>query len=156
MVVEASALAAVFFMEPDGPIFLRALEQTQYACLSAANFLDVAIVIDNLGMTEQMVDLDLFLAEAGVEIVPVSAGHARIARDAYRRFGRGNHLAGLNFGDCKRNALDAAALWHPGPLQICVPGPTDLRQVAQRAYTAAPRRTGGHAWQQDDKPPRHG
>jgi ribonuclease VapC len=94
MVVEASALAAVFFMEPDGPIFLRALEQTQYACLSAANFLDVAIVIDNLGMTEQMVDLDLFLAEAGVEIVPVSAGHARIARDAYRRFGRGNHLAG--------------------------------------------------------------
>jgi ribonuclease VapC len=54
---------------------------------------------------EQMVDLDLFLMEAAVEVVPVTAGQARIARDAYRRFGKGNHPAGLNYGDCFAYAL---------------------------------------------------
>ena len=98
MVVDASALVAVFFMEPDAPRFLRALQETPSACISAANFLEVAIVIDHRDSPEQMVDLDLFLAEATVEVVPVTAGQARIARDAYRRFGKGNHPAGLNFG----------------------------------------------------------
>jgi ribonuclease VapC len=105
MVVDASALAAVFFLEPDAPKFLGALQQRPYACMSAANFLEIAIVIDSRDAPEQMVDLDLFLAEAGVEIVPVTAGQARIARDAYRRFGKGNHAAGLNFGDCFAYAL---------------------------------------------------
>jgi ribonuclease VapC len=105
MVVDASALAAVFFMEPDAPKFLRVLQQTPYACISAANFLEIAIVIDNRDGVEQMVDLDLFLMEAAVEVVPVTAGQARIARDAYRRFGKGNHPAGLNYGDCFAYAL---------------------------------------------------
>jgi ribonuclease VapC len=52
-----------------------------------------------------MVDLDLFLAEAGVEIVPVTAAQARLAREAHRRFGKGNHPANLNFGDCFAYAL---------------------------------------------------
>ena len=67
--------------------------------------LEIAIVIDNRDSPEQMVDLDLFLAEAAVEVVPVTAGQARIARDAYRPFGKGNHPAGLNFGDCFAYAL---------------------------------------------------
>jgi ribonuclease VapC len=100
-----SALAAVFFMGSDASRFLRALKQMPYACISAANFLEIAIIIGNRDTQEQMVDLDLFLAEAGVEIVPVTASQARIARDAYRRFGRGNHPAGLNFGDCFAYAL---------------------------------------------------
>jgi ribonuclease VapC len=100
MVVDASALAAIFFMEPDAPKFIGALQQTPHSWISAANYLEVAIIIDNRGEPEQMVDLDLFLAEADVQIVPVTAGQARVARDAYRRFGRGNHPAGLNFGDC--------------------------------------------------------
>ena len=105
MVVDTSALAAVFFTEPDAPRFVRALQQTPSACMSAANFLEIGIVIDNRDAPEQMVDLDLFLAEAGVEIVPVTMGQARIARDAYRRVGKGNHQAGLNFGDCFAYAL---------------------------------------------------
>jgi ribonuclease VapC len=105
MVVDASALAAVFFMEPDAPTFLRALHQTPYACISAANFLEIAIVIDNRDTVEQMVALDLFLMEAAVEVVPVTAGQVRIARNAYRPFGKGNHPAGLNYGDCFAYAL---------------------------------------------------
>ena len=105
MVVAASALAAIFFMEPGAPKFLRVLQQTPHAWISAANYLEVAIIIDNRNAPEQMADLDLFLAKAEVEIVPVTAGQARVARDAYRRFGRGNHPAGLNFGDCFAYAL---------------------------------------------------
>ena len=105
MVVDASALAAVFFMEPDAPRFLRALQQARYACMSAANFLEIAIIIDSRDAPEQMVDLDLFLTEGGVEIIPVTAAQARIARAAYNRFGEVNHPAGLNFGDCFAYAL---------------------------------------------------
>ena len=72
---------------------------------SAANFLEIGIIIDNRDAPEQMVDLDLFLAQAGVQIVRVTTGQARSARDAYSRFGRGNHPAGLNFGDCFAYAL---------------------------------------------------
>jgi ribonuclease VapC len=105
MVVDASALTAVFFMEPDAPRFLDALQGASYACISAANFLEIAIVINNADGPEQMLDLDLFLTEAGVEIVPVTAAQARLAREAYRRFGKGNHPAKLNFGDCFAYAL---------------------------------------------------
>lgn len=59
-----------------------------------------------------MTGLDLLLNELGVEIIPVTAAHAETARAAYRDFGKGRHLAGLNFGDCFSYAL-ARALGEP-------------------------------------------
>jgi ribonuclease VapC len=47
------------------------------------------------------------VADAEIEIVPVTARHAELARAAYRRFGKGNHPAGLTFGDCFAYALAA-------------------------------------------------
>jgi ribonuclease VapC len=105
IVVDTSALAAIFFVEPEAPMFLRMLQQTPRVYLSAANLLQTAIVIDNRDEPEQLLDLDDFLVGAGVEIVPVTASQARLARDAHRRFGKGNHPAGLNFGDCFAYAL---------------------------------------------------
>jgi ribonuclease VapC len=105
MVVDSSALVAIFFMEPDAPNYLQALQAAPSLCMSAANLLEIAIVIDNAETSEQMLDLDLFLAEAEVEIVPVTARQARLAREAYRRYGKGNHPAKLNFGDCFAYAL---------------------------------------------------
>jgi len=107
MVVDTSALAAIFFIEPDAAAFLRTIQQTPRVFMSAASLLETAIVIDNRNEPEQLLDLDAFLVEAGIEIVPVSAAQARLAREAYRRFGRGNHPAGLNFGDCFAYALAA-------------------------------------------------
>ena len=49
--------------------------------------------------------LDAFLEEAGIEIAPVTPSQARLAREAHRRFGRGNHPARLNLGDCFAYAL---------------------------------------------------
>ncbi|MDP2957951.1 MAG: type II toxin-antitoxin system VapC family toxin, partial [Longimicrobiales bacterium] len=53
-------------------------------------------------------ELDLFLQRAEVDIVPVTPDHAELARQAFRRFGRGRHPAGLNLGDCFSYALSAA------------------------------------------------
>ena len=53
-------------------------------------------------------ELDLFLERAPVELVPVTPEHAHAARRAWRRFGKGNHPAGLNFGDCFAYALAEA------------------------------------------------
>ena len=49
--------------------------------------------------------LDEFLVEAEIEVVDVTNSQMQAARDAWRRFGKGNHPAGLNFGDCFAYAL---------------------------------------------------
>lgn len=50
-------------------------------------------------------ELDHFVEAAGIELIPVTVEHARCAREAWRRFGKGNHPAALNFGDCFAYAL---------------------------------------------------
>ena len=49
------------------------------------------------------------MARAGIEPVPVTVEQMEAARQAWRRFGRGNHPAGLNFGDCFAYALARVA-----------------------------------------------
>ena len=73
--------------------------------LSAANWLELAIVIDGRKGPQWLPELDAFLEGLDVITVPASLGQVRIAREAYRRFGKGNHPAGLNFGDCFAYAL---------------------------------------------------
>ena len=50
-------------------------------------------------------DLDYFMERGPIELEPVTAAQAHAARRAWRRFGKGNHPAGLNFGDCFAYAL---------------------------------------------------
>ena len=50
-------------------------------------------------------ELDAFLEAAAIELAPVTSDQAAAARRAWRRFGKGNHPAGLNFGDCFSYAL---------------------------------------------------
>jgi ribonuclease VapC len=105
MVVDTSALLAVLLEEPDGALFLARLGGTQRPLLSAANWLELGIVVDARKGPQWLADLDAFLEGLDVAVVPVSLSQARIARDTYRRFGKGNHPAGLNFGDCFAYAL---------------------------------------------------
>jgi ribonuclease VapC len=105
MVVDTSAVLAVLLEEPDGALFLARLSGTPRPLLSAANWLELGIVIDGRKGPQWLADLDAFLEGLDIAVVPVSLSQARIARDAYRRFGRGNHRAGLNFGDCFAYAL---------------------------------------------------
>jgi ribonuclease VapC len=105
MVVDTSALLAVLLEEPDGALFLARLSSTPRLLLSAANWLELGIVIDGRKGPQWLADLDAFLEGLDIAVVPVSLSQARIALDAYRRYGKGNHPASLNFGDCFAYAL---------------------------------------------------
>ena len=103
--IDSSALMAILHDEPERAAFVRKLARDPVCLLSAANWLEVAILIDDRYGEAGARDLKLLLVEAAVEIVPVTAAQAELALTAYRRFGRGNHPAKLNYGDCFAYAL---------------------------------------------------
>jgi ribonuclease VapC len=79
----------------------RAIEAASRRRISAANFVEAAIVIDAGHDPIASRRFDDLLGAAQLEIEPVTEVQARIAREAYRDFGRGSgHPARLNFGDC--------------------------------------------------------
>jgi ribonuclease VapC len=107
MIVETSALVAIIRRESDSSVYLEALEEfVDTARLSAASYFEAAIVTDGSRDAVLSRRLDEFLTEAGIVIEPVTEHQARIAREAYRDFGKGSgHRAQLNFGDCFAYAL---------------------------------------------------
>lgn len=106
MIIDASVLVAIITLEPDGRLFEAALESSPVNRISAATYLEASIVIDRARDPLISRRLDEMLREAGVVIEPVTGSQARIARDAYRDFGKGSgHAAGLNYGDCFAYAL---------------------------------------------------
>jgi ribonuclease VapC len=106
MILETSALVAILAGEPQRAQLLKALVEADRVRLSAASYLEAAVVVDRLGDPVLSRHLDTLLEELRVEIVPVDLEQARTARGAYRDFGKGSgHPAGLNFGDCFSYAL---------------------------------------------------
>jgi ribonuclease VapC len=73
--------------------------------MSAANYLEAALIFDNRGDPVASREFDLFFRRSGIAIEPVTFEQVQIARQAYRDFGKGRHGAGLNFGDCLSYAL---------------------------------------------------
>ena len=73
--------------------------------MSVANVLEASIVAESRGGESAAHELDRLLEKAELELVPVTIEHLEAARRAWRRFGRGNHPAALNFGDCFAYAL---------------------------------------------------
>ncbi|WP_448188048.1 type II toxin-antitoxin system VapC family toxin [Azospirillum sp. sgz301742] len=109
MIIDTSALIAVLRDEEDAPVFAAAIEQAKVRRISAANFLEAAVVIDGSRDPIASRRFDDLIREASITIDPITETHAKIARDAYRDFGRGSgHAAKLNFGDCFAYALAKA------------------------------------------------
>lgn len=100
MVIDNSALVAVLLNEQNAVRLARAIEAGPQRLLSAANLLEASIVIESRKGEVGGRELDLLLYRAGIEIVAVDQDQAEIARAAWRRFGKGRHSAGLNYGDC--------------------------------------------------------
>ncbi len=109
MIVDTSAILAILFKESDARRFEQAIEESPRCRMSVASFLEAAIVVESRGGPSARQELDAFLENAGIELVPVTHAHAEGARQAWKRFGRGNHRAELNFGDCFSYALAEAA-----------------------------------------------
>ena len=106
MIIDTSALIAILRDEPEAMFYATAIERAVHRRISAANFLEAAVVIDGSHDPIASRRFDELVKEAGLVIEPVTESQARIARDAYRDFGRrSGHPAQLNFGDCIAYAL---------------------------------------------------
>jgi ribonuclease VapC len=112
MVLDTSAILAMLLNEPDAEALRIAVEEDPRRYVSSATVLETAIVIETRKGEAGGRELDLLLQKAEIEIVPVDADQIAEARRAYRRFGRGRHAAGLNYGDLFAYAL-ARALGEP-------------------------------------------
>ena len=109
MIIDSSALIAILRVEPEAMTCARAIEAASRRRISAANFVESAIVIDGSRDPVASRRFDDLVKEAQLVVEPVTEAQARIARDAYRDFGRGSgHPARLNFGDCFSYALARA------------------------------------------------
>ena len=105
MVIDSSAIIAVLLDEANAADIARAIESNSQRLLSAANLLEASIVIENRKGEAGGRELDLLIYRAAIEIVAVDQEQAELARSAWRRFGKGRHPAGLNYGDCFAYAL---------------------------------------------------
>ena len=112
MVVDTSALIAILTAEPESPRVQAALLDAPRVAMSAATLVEASIVAESKAQPGGMGDLDLLIDQLRIEVMPVTREHAELARDAYRRFGKGRHPAALNYGDCFSYAL-ARALREP-------------------------------------------
>ncbi|HEY7099328.1 MAG TPA: type II toxin-antitoxin system VapC family toxin [Terriglobales bacterium] len=105
MVIDTSALLAIFLGEPERASFLNTLLKSDTRNISAATVLETGIVLEARRGESAGREFDLFLVRVGLEIVPVDGEQIEIARSSWRRYGKGRHPAALNFGDCFAYAL---------------------------------------------------
>lgn len=106
MIVDSSALIAILRAEPEAQAFAKTIAAARDRRVSAVNFVEAAVVIDGSRDPIASRRFDELVREAELQIEPVTEAHARIAREAYRDFGKGSgHKASLNFGDCFAYAL---------------------------------------------------
>ncbi len=105
MVVDTSAIVALLGMEPEAARIAAALEADPVRLISAATLVEAGIVIESRYGPAGGREFDLLVAKAGLSVEAVSTGQAEVAREAWRRFGKGRHAASLNFGDCFAYAL---------------------------------------------------
>jgi ribonuclease VapC len=105
MIVDTSAVVAILFGESDARIYAQAIARADPCRMSAATFVEVAIVVESQTKDRGSRELDAFLRRAGIIIEPVTEEQAHIARQAFTDYGKGRHPAGLNYGDCFSYAL---------------------------------------------------
>ena len=105
MIIDSSAICAILLRETDGPYFEEALFRVDGLRMSAFNVLESAVVLESRLGPAGSDEFDAFLQRESIEIAPVTAEQVTAARRAWRTFGKGNHPAALNLGDCLAYAL---------------------------------------------------
>lgn len=105
MIIDTSAIMAVLYGEPERRRFNEMIEAAPHKRISAATLVELSIVTEVRHGAEGIRELDLYLATAGIETRAVDRAQALLAREAFRRFGKGRHPAALNLGDCFSYAL---------------------------------------------------
>ena len=109
MIVDTSALLSVLLDEPSARRVLEAIVDSPAPRMSAANWFEVSMIVEERGGRLASLRLDEFFRAAGIEVAPVTVEQAAAARLAWRHFGRHRHSARLDFGDCFAYALAKTA-----------------------------------------------
>ncbi|MGH7757296.1 MAG: type II toxin-antitoxin system VapC family toxin [Vulcanimicrobiaceae bacterium] len=106
MIVDSSAVIAILRDEADAPAYAEAIAKARVRRISAVSFVEAAVVVDGSRDPIASRRFDDLVREAALVVEPVTEATARLAREAYRDFGKGGgHPASLNFGDCFTYAL---------------------------------------------------
>ena len=105
MILDSSALVAILFKEPEAERLAAMIRDTDTIAIAAPTLLETAIVAEGRTLPGMAEKLDALMGAIRPEIVPFTAAHASLARDAWRRYGKGRHKAALNLGDCFSYAL---------------------------------------------------
>jgi ribonuclease VapC len=105
MVIDSSALMAIFLGEPDASIYASAILNDRVRLISAATLAEASIVAIRRRRPDPIAAIDTLTTRLRLVVLPVDHEQALLARDGFRRFGRGRHPAALNFGDCFSYAL---------------------------------------------------
>jgi ribonuclease VapC len=113
MVIDSSAVLAILQNEPERRAFNEAIAAAEQCAMSTATLVELSIVMEARFGPDGQGDLDLFLSTAQITTVSLDQDQAQLAREAFSRYGKGRHRAGLNFGDCFSYAL---AKWRHEPL----------------------------------------
>ncbi len=108
MIIDTSAIIAVLFNEDDAEVYAEAIARADSCRISAATFVETAIVVEAQTRNNGGRQLDAFMRRASIRIESVTEEHAYMARQAFIEFGKGRHRAGLNYGDCFSYALAKA------------------------------------------------
>ena len=128
MVIDTSALIAILFGEPEAEVFSRAIADDPKKLISAFNALQTGIVVEAKKGEAGGREFDLLMHRAHIEIVGMNADQVELAGSAWRVYGKGNHPAGLNIGDCCAYALSKYSgeplLFKGGDFKL-----TDIRPV---------------------------
>jgi ribonuclease VapC len=109
IVADTSAIIAIFKREPDAATYHDRINSAARTYLSAASFAEASIVVTGQYGEAGLRELDALIVELGIRIEPFTQDHARLAREAFARFGKGRGgKAQLNMGDCFSYALARA------------------------------------------------
>lgn len=128
MVIDTSAVVAILLREPDAERYAAALGEASLRLLSAVTRVELSFVIEGRKREAGRTDLELLLRDGDFEVVSVTPQQATIAIEAFRRYGKGRHPAGLNIGDCFSYTL-AVATGHPLLFKGNDFGHTDIRSA---------------------------
>ncbi len=105
MIIDTSALIAILYREPEAPLYDQAISQAAHPRMSVANYLEATIVAEGRSGDDIRSELENLVKRLNITLVPVSLAQMREAQQAWRVFGKGNHRAALNYGDCFAYAL---------------------------------------------------
>lgn len=109
IVIDPSALVAILKAEPRADDLISVLVNADVRVMSAASLLECNIVVFARWGAAGLEKLEELIKEAGIEVIPFTEQHSRVALDGFKKFGKGQNSAGLNYGDCISYSLAKTA-----------------------------------------------